>query len=201
MVNIKNIKNCHQKSAFNAPVPKINIYQVADVVKVKAFDATDGNLDAFSVWKPKKSPGLYPIGDIFVKSNNKPGGAILARPINENDDSLREPLFYNAIKTLNKDYQNLFWWPVCPTKFVALGMVASQGYPGPKDFYCVNSELAGLPSANDGLWEIQWNRHGQFFKCGYKVYSDLWQTYQKLPFFSIALRGDAQRLKVRVTDK
>ena len=58
--------------------------------KVKSFPAQGSNLDAFSVWKPEPVPGLFPIGDIFVASESKPGAAILARPINENDDTFRQ---------------------------------------------------------------------------------------------------------------
>ena len=53
--------------AFDAPDPKINIYQVNDVTLVKKFE---GQYDAFSVWKPRKMDGLYPIGDIFVASES-----------------------------------------------------------------------------------------------------------------------------------
>ena len=169
--------------AFDAPKPKINIYQVTGVKKVQSFKAQGSNLDAFSVWKPEPVPGLFPIGDIFVASESKPGAAILARPINENDDTFRHPLFYEPIKTLDKNYHNLFWWPVCPIKFVALGIVANAMYPSPGEFYCVNGDLADIPTGND--WENQWSRSDQFFKFGYKVNTKLWETYQKLPFFSI----------------
>ena len=75
--------------AFDAPKPKINIYQVTNVEKVASFPNSEGKEDAFSVWKAQPSPGLKPIGDIFIKSESKPGAAILARPINEDDDTFR----------------------------------------------------------------------------------------------------------------
>ena len=96
--------------------------------------------------------------------------------------------YFEPIKTLNKDYDNLFWWPVCPVRFVALGMVANKVYPSPGEFYCVNADLADI--STEGEWENQWSRSEHFFKFGYKVNTDLWETYQKLPFFSIGLRGD-----------
>ena len=61
---------------------------------VKSFPNSDGQEDAFSVWKAQAAPGLFPIGDIFIESESKPGAAILARPINENDDTFRHPLYY-----------------------------------------------------------------------------------------------------------
>ena len=175
--------------AFDAPDPKINIYQVNDVTLVKKFE---GQYDAFSVWKPRKMDGLYPIGDIFVASESKPGAAILARPINKDDDTFRLPLYYEPIRTLQEEYNDLFWWPVCPMGFVALGIVGSLTVPQPGDFYCVYSDLCEIPTG--GQWEYQWQgRDDAFFQYGYKVNdNNLWQKYLKLPFFSIGLRGDAR---------
>ena len=179
---------------FDAPTPRINIYQVMNVKKVAFFPNSDSNLDAFSVWKTEAAPGLYPIGDIFVASESEPGAGILARSINENDDTFRHPLFYESIKTLKKEYNNLFWWPVCPTRFVALGIVANTQYPTPGEFYCVNAELAGFGELEETqVWESQWTRNGAFHKFAYNVNNnELWENYQKLPFFSIGLQGDSR---------
>ena len=81
------------------PKPRINIYQVTSVKKVASFSSSEEGMDSFSVWKANSAPGLFPIGDIFVPSESKPGAAILARPINENDDIFRHPLFYEPIRT------------------------------------------------------------------------------------------------------
>ena len=161
--------------------------------KVASFPNSGSNLDAFSVWKTVPAPGLFPIGDIFVASESEPGAGILARPINENDDTFRHPLFYESIRTLDEKFNNLFWWPVCPIRFVALGIVANTQYPTPGEFYCVNADLAGFgDSKNFNVWESQWKRPGAFTKFGYSIkYGfQLWETYQKLPFFSIGLIGE-----------
>ena len=99
--------------------------QVNNVKLVKKFAAKAFEFNAFSVWKPEKVDGLYPIGDIFVSSESEPGAAILARPINKDDDTFRLPLYYEPIKTLREEYNDLFWWPVCPIGFVALGIVTT----------------------------------------------------------------------------
>ena len=57
----------------------------------------------------------------------------------------------------------------------------------------MNADLAGFgESKNFNVWESQWKRPGAFTKFGYSIkYGfQLWETYQKLPFFSIGLIGE-----------
>ena len=72
------------------------------------------------------------------------------------------------------------------------GIVASEFTPQAGEFYCVNAELCDI--ATDGQWEDQWQgREDAFFQFGYKVNdNDLWSKFQKLPFFSIGIRGDGR---------
>ena len=141
-------------SLFRAPQLNLRceILDSLVIFKESSGHPNDSNsIDAFSVWKPvpNLASGLHPIGDIFMPLETKPGAAILAKAVNENEDTFRHPLFYHRIHTSEERFNNLFWWPECPINFVALGMVANTVYPEPGEFFCVNADLCDIARVSD----------------------------------------------------
>jgi hypothetical protein len=106
-------------------------------------------------FRPVPRPGYYALGhyahashatptDIVIVVKEKQPGA-LAAPLNY------EWIWNDAGSGANRD--GAVWWPVCPSNYVALGLVTSSGNkPSTNEVRCVRQDLTAQAQVGDQIW-------------------------------------------------
>lgn len=137
----------------------LTVYKTSHLTRIWS-DAGSGADRDCSIWRAQAPFGFVSVGDIVVGSHAKPQVGYLVKSSQRND--LQLPVSYSRIwndKGSEADQDVQLWRVHCPTGFVALSDIATNG-PEPRrgDIYCVNAiyTVVGINSN----WKITWKDIG-----------------------------------------
>jgi hypothetical protein len=118
-------------------------------------DSGSGARRDVGFFKPVPRAGYYALGHYAHASHAMPRDVVIVVK-EKKPGALKSPLNYERIWTdsgsgANRD--GAVWWPICPSNYVALGLVTTSGAKPPTDAVrCVRQDLTAQAEVGDQIW-------------------------------------------------